>query len=52
MYRDPADPRLFIPKRLGWGLTVNLAHPAGWWVVIGMVVIPLVVVVVAVLTSI
>ena len=28
-YRDPSDPRLFIPKRLGWGLTINLAHPAG-----------------------
>jgi uncharacterized membrane protein len=51
MYRDPSDPRLFIPKRLGVGLTVNLAHPAGWWVVIGMTVIPLIVVVAAVVAA-
>jgi uncharacterized membrane protein len=51
MYRDPSDPRLFIPKRMGWGLTINLAHPAGWWVLIGMTIIPIIVVVGAVLAA-
>jgi uncharacterized membrane protein len=49
MYRDPSDPRLFIPTKTGSGLTINLAHPAGWWVLIGMTIIPIIVVVGAVL---
>jgi uncharacterized membrane protein len=49
MYRDPSDSRLFVPKKGGSGLAINLAHPAGWWVLIGMTVIPLIVVVGAVL---
>ncbi len=51
MYRDPSDPRLFIPKRLGVGLTITLAHPLGWWVLIGMTIIPIIVVVGAVLAA-
>ena len=49
MYRDPADPRLFVPKRTGTGLNINLGHPAGWWVLIGMTVIPALVVIAALL---
>jgi uncharacterized membrane protein len=51
MYRDPSDRRLFVPKKTGWGLNINLAHPAGWWVLIGMTIIPLIVVVGAVLAA-
>jgi uncharacterized membrane protein len=51
MYRNPDDRRLFVPKTHGVGLTVNLAHPAGWWVLIGMTVIPIVVVVLAILAA-
>ena len=49
MYRNPDDPRLFIPTKLGTGLRINLGHPAGWWVLIGMTVIPIVVVAIAVI---
>jgi uncharacterized membrane protein len=49
MYRDPSDRRLFIPKKLGTGLTINMAHPAGWWVLIGMTIIPILVVVAVVI---
>ena len=51
MYRDPSDPRLFVPKRLGVGLTINLAHPFAWWVIIGMTIVPILVVVGAVLAA-
>jgi uncharacterized membrane protein len=51
MYRDPDDPRLFVPKKLGTGLTLNMAHPAGWWVLIGMTIVPLIVVVAAVVVA-
>jgi hypothetical protein len=28
LYSDPADPSLFVPKRIPWlGFTVNFAHP-------------------------
>lgn len=28
-YYDPADTRLFVPKRIGMGVTINIARPAG-----------------------
>ena len=29
IYSNRDDPDLFIPKRYGWGWTVNFAHPGG-----------------------
>jgi uncharacterized membrane protein len=51
MYKNPSDPRVFVPKRPGGGLTLNFAHPAAWWVLIGMTIIPIVVVVIAVIAA-
>ncbi|MBL7256244.1 DUF5808 domain-containing protein [Paractinoplanes lichenicola] len=31
-YSDARDPRLFVPRRSGLGLTLNFAHPAARWV--------------------
>lgn len=40
-YRNPRDPRLWVPKREGGGWTVNLAHPRGRRVFILLVALPL-----------
>jgi uncharacterized membrane protein len=29
IYFNPDDPDALVPKRYGWGWTVNFAHPAG-----------------------
>jgi len=29
-YYNPADPRLFVPKRTGLPVTLNFARPAAW----------------------
>ncbi len=29
IYKNPNDERLWVPKRYGWGWTINFAHPAG-----------------------
>ena len=29
-YAAPADPRVWVPKRLGLGYTLNFAHRASW----------------------
>jgi uncharacterized membrane protein len=29
IYYNPDDPDALVPKRYGWGWTVNFAHPAG-----------------------
>jgi len=28
-YYAPRDARAFVPKRYGWGITINFAHPLG-----------------------
>ena len=33
IYRNPDDPALFVPKRLGVGWTVNFGHPWAWRVI-------------------
>lgn len=34
LYSDPADTRLFVPKRRAWlGKTLNFGHPAAKWFV-------------------
>ena len=30
VYRNPKDERLWVPKRFGWGMTINFAHPSAW----------------------
>ncbi|MGI5133921.1 MULTISPECIES: DUF5808 domain-containing protein [unclassified Streptomyces] len=29
-YVNKADPRLAVPKRIGWGRTLNYGHPMAW----------------------
>ena len=39
IYDNPADPALWVPKRVGIGWTINLGHPWGWpvmsWLIAG-----------------
>jgi uncharacterized membrane protein len=44
VYRDAGDPDLWIPKRIGIGWTLNFAHPAAWWVLALLLLVPIVVV--------
>ena len=44
LYRDPADPRVFVPRTHG-GLGLNFGHPIAWGILLSMTVIPLIVVV-------
>jgi uncharacterized membrane protein len=43
-YRDPADQRVFVPKK-GGGVALNFGHPIAWAIFLSMTVIPLVIVV-------
>jgi uncharacterized membrane protein len=45
LYRDPADPRVFVP-RPGGGVALNFAHSVAWAIVLSTTLVPLVVVVV------
>lgn len=48
LYFCKDDPRLFVPKRpprMGW--TLNMAHAAAGWVLVGVIVLPLLIVGVA-----
>lgn len=47
LYNNPDDPALFVPKRFGLGRTVNIGHPLGKLIMIGLL---LLVVVMALLT--
>jgi len=40
-YFNPKDPRIFLPKRTGLGLTINFANP--WAVIIFVILIALIV---------
>ena len=44
LHRDPADKRVFVPKK-GGGVALNFAHPVAWWIFLSMTVFPLVVVI-------
>jgi len=35
VYSNPNDPALFVPKRMGYGYTINFGNPAGKWVFAG-----------------
>ncbi len=40
-YSNPRDPRLWVPKTLGIGWTINFAHRLAWPVMIALVAAPL-----------
>ncbi len=43
VYFAPDDPALFVPKRVGIGVTLNMARPLAWVVLGGAILIPLVI---------
>ena len=51
LYRDPADKRVFVPKK-GGGLALNFGHPVAWWIFVSMTVIPVVIVVAVIIAAI
>lgn len=42
VYYAPADPTLFVPKRVGLGQTLNFARPAAWLLMVLLLGLPLV----------
>lgn len=46
LYRNPNDPRLWVPKLIGIGYTLNFAHRWAWPVLISIISIPLITVLV------
>ena len=45
IYYNPEDPDLLVPKRLGYGWTINFGHPGGkvaLFVLIGLILLPIV----------
>ena len=30
IYKESSDPRVFVPKRIGYGWTLNFAHAESW----------------------
>jgi uncharacterized membrane protein len=51
LYRNPKDPRLFVPKLLGGGWTFNFARPTAW-LLMGLILLPALVVLVVVFLAI
>lgn len=47
IYADPDNPDVFVPKRVGVGTTVNFGRPLGW-VVMGLILLPGILIVIAV----
>jgi uncharacterized membrane protein len=50
LYRNPEDPRLWVPKLVGIGWTFNFARPAAW-VLLGLLLLPALVVLIAVFVT-
>lgn len=50
-YRNPDDPRLWVPKLSGIGYTLNFAHPWAWPVMLLILAAPLLVVIVIILAA-
>lgn len=48
IYNNPADPALWVPKRVGIGWTLNFGHPWGWPVMVLLIAGPLLLVAVAI----
>jgi uncharacterized membrane protein len=41
-YYNPADPRVWLPKRIpAMGWTLNFAHRAAYWWLVGLMAIPM-----------
>ncbi len=38
-YFNPADPRVFVPKATGLGMTLNFAHPISWAFLAGIILL-------------
>lgn len=38
MVFDPNDPRIFVPKPSGLGMTLNFGHPISW-VILGAILV-------------
>jgi uncharacterized membrane protein len=36
-YHNSADPDIWLPKRYGWGWTLNFAQPWSWIIMIGII---------------
>ena len=49
-YRNADDPRIFVPKLVGVGWTLNFAHPIAW-LVLAVVLLPAVVALIAALAT-
>lgn len=50
-YHNPEDPRLWVPKRLGIGWTLNYARPSALWITLALLTVPLGAVVLALLRA-
>lgn len=46
IYVNPDDPALFVEKRIGAGYTVNFGRPAGWLMMIGLLLTPILIIVI------
>lgn len=44
VYVAPRDPRIWVPKKYGYGWTLNFAHRGSWYWLIGLIALPLLVV--------
>lgn len=44
IYRNPNDPRLWVPKIAGVGYTLNFAHRRAWWIMAAILAVPLAVI--------
>jgi uncharacterized membrane protein len=40
IYRNPQDPRLWVPKIAGWGSTLNFAHRQAWLLLLALLAVP------------
>ncbi len=47
-YRNPRDSRLWVPKLVGPGLTLNMAHPWAWPILVAMVAGPIIIALIAI----
>ncbi|MDF1562801.1 MAG: DUF1648 domain-containing protein [Deltaproteobacteria bacterium] len=39
-YKNPDDPRIFVPKLFGMGQTLNFAHPSAWLILAVILALP------------
>lgn len=52
LYHNPSDPRVWLPKRIpAMGYTLNFAHRAAYWWLIGLIVIPLIPIMIVLLSD-